>query len=175
MAAAPGKRVLRPETKGYVPKLMAAAIIAKHPEAFGFKAEEIEREAWSEYAEVEIPSATLLSVVAKAAGVSERDIIDLNPELRRSCTPPRKYTLKIPAAAHDTFAEAWPEIHAMMAKLSQRHVSPSTSTGTFPFGLRARCAGALCSPLRRSSFTYSREAPRCFAVAHTFRGFSVSK
>ena len=90
MAAAPGKRVLRAETKGYVPKLMAAAILAKHPEAFGFKAEEIERQSWTDYAEVEIPSATLLSVVAKAAGVTERDIIDLNPELRRSCTPPQE-------------------------------------------------------------------------------------
>ena len=42
MAAAKGRRALRAETKGYVPKLMAAAIIARHPEAFGFRPEEIE-------------------------------------------------------------------------------------------------------------------------------------
>jgi membrane-bound lytic murein transglycosylase D len=101
---------------------MAAAIIAKHPEAFGFKADEIERESWSEYAVVEIPSATLLSVVAKAAGVSEREIIDLNPELRRSCTPPRKYTLKIPAAAEPVFAEAWPEVHSRVRTTFAGHV-----------------------------------------------------
>ena len=122
MAAAPGKRVLRPETKGYVPKLMAAAILAKHPEAFGFKAEEIERQSWTDYAEVEIPSATLLSVVAKAAGVTERDIIDLNPELRRSCTPPRKYSLKIPSAAAPEFAEAWPEARSRVRTTFAGHV-----------------------------------------------------
>ena len=108
MAAAPGKRVLRPETKGYVPKLMAAAIISKHTEAFGFKAEEIEKQAWTDYQEVEVPNATLLSVLARAAGVEERAIVDLNPELRRACTPPHPYQLKIPAQTADTFAENWP-------------------------------------------------------------------
>jgi membrane-bound lytic murein transglycosylase D len=111
MAAAPGKgkkAILRDETKGYVPKLMAAAIITKHPEAFGFKAEEIEAESWTDYDEVEVPHATLLSVLARAAGVSEKEIIDLNPELRRACTPPRSYKVKIPKAQAATFAENWP-------------------------------------------------------------------
>jgi membrane-bound lytic murein transglycosylase D len=101
-------RVLRKETKGYVPKLMAAAIIAKHPGAFGFRAEEIDRDAWPEYEEVPIPNATLLAVIARAAGVTERDIVDLNPELRRACTPPRSYVLKIPKASVQEFARNWP-------------------------------------------------------------------
>jgi membrane-bound lytic murein transglycosylase D len=122
MAAVPGKRVLRAETKGYVPKLMAAAIVAKHPEAFGFTAEEIERQQWTDYAEVEIPSATLLSVIARAAGVTEKDIIDLNPELRRSCTPPRTYQLKIPAATAATFAESWPSVRAKVRTTFAGHV-----------------------------------------------------
>ena len=66
MAATPGRKVLRAETKGYVPKLMAAAIVTKHPEAFGFGADEIERQSWTEYEEVSIPSATLLTVIARA-------------------------------------------------------------------------------------------------------------
>jgi membrane-bound lytic murein transglycosylase D len=122
MAAAPGKRVLRPETKGYVPKLMAAAIIAKHPEAFGFRQEEIDRQSWTDYQEVEIPSATLLSVVARAAGVEERDLVDLNPELRRSCTPPRTYPLKIPAASAPAFTEAWPALSAKVRTTFAGHV-----------------------------------------------------
>jgi membrane-bound lytic murein transglycosylase D len=105
-----GRKVLHPETKGYVPKLMAAAIIAKHPEAFGFSPDDIEPQRWTEYQEVEIPSATLLSVVAEAADVSERALIDLNPELRRACTPPRPYKLKIPVEAAERFAAAWPSI-----------------------------------------------------------------
>jgi membrane-bound lytic murein transglycosylase D len=122
MAAAPGKKVLRPETKGYVPKLMAAAIVAKHPEAFGFREEEIERQAWTDYTEVEIPSATLLSVVARAAKVEEKELIDLNPELRRSCTPPRSYALKLPVEAAPAFAENWPELQAKVKTTFAGHV-----------------------------------------------------
>jgi membrane-bound lytic murein transglycosylase D len=122
MAAVPGKKVLRAETKGYVPKLMAAAIIVKHPEAFGFRPEEIEPLAWIDYQEVEIPNATLLSVIARAAGTTERELIDLNPELRRSCTPPRPYRLKIPATTAEAFARNWPEVRNKVRLTFAGHV-----------------------------------------------------
>jgi membrane-bound lytic murein transglycosylase D len=122
MAAVPGKRVLHPETKGYVPKLMAAAILSKHPRAFGFSDEEIERQSWTEYEEVKIPSATLLSTIAKAAGVTERELIDLNPELRRACTPPRPYALKLPKASAETFAESWPGMQPKVRLTFAGHV-----------------------------------------------------
>ena len=109
-------RVLKPETKGYVPKLMAAAIVAKHPEAFGFSREEIEAEAWREYEEVVVPRATELSFVAEAAGVDERQLLELNPELRRTCTPPRPYAMKIPRGRADAFAAAWPEVSERAAR-----------------------------------------------------------
>jgi membrane-bound lytic murein transglycosylase D len=122
MAATPGRRVLRAETKGYVPKLMAAAIIAKHPEAFGFGADEIEPQSWTDYREVLIREATLLSLVARAAGTSEREIIDLNPELRRACTPPRPYRLKIPRERAQAFAEAWPALEGKVRVTFAGHV-----------------------------------------------------
>jgi membrane-bound lytic murein transglycosylase D len=122
MAASKGRRVLRAETKGYVPKLMAAAIITKHPEAFGFREEEIERARWMDYEEVQIPSATLLSVIARAAEVSERDLIDLNPELRRACTPPRPYALKIPKGQAGTFAQSWPALQGKVLMTFAAHV-----------------------------------------------------
>jgi membrane-bound lytic murein transglycosylase D len=122
MASAPGKKVLRAETKGYVPKLMAAAIVSKHPQAFGFTDTEIEKQDWMDYEEVTIPSATLLTVIAKAAGVSEREILDLNPELRRSCTPPRPYDIKIPSDSADTFAANWPEIQPKIRLTFAGHV-----------------------------------------------------
>ncbi|HSN92756.1 MAG TPA: LysM peptidoglycan-binding domain-containing protein [Anaeromyxobacteraceae bacterium] len=103
-------RALRKETRGYVPKLMAAAILAKHTEEFGFRAAEIEKAAWIDYEEVEIPDATLLAVLARAAGIGERELIDLNPELRRACTPPRPYRLKIPKASVEKFAASWPTL-----------------------------------------------------------------
>jgi membrane-bound lytic murein transglycosylase D len=122
MAAVPGRKVLRAETKGYVPKLMAAAIVTKHPEAFGFKAEEIEAQRWDEYDEVTIPSATLLGVLAGAAGTSERQLLDLNPELRRACTPPAPYRLKIPKDKTDEFARGWPEVRGKVRMTFAGHV-----------------------------------------------------
>jgi membrane-bound lytic murein transglycosylase D len=122
MAATPGKKVLHPETKGYVPKLMAAAIIAKRPEAFGFRPEEIDPQRWTPYVEVQVPTATLLTVLAQAAEVSERELIDLNPELRRACTPPRPYKLKIPAAQAETFAARWPALEKKSRMTFAGHV-----------------------------------------------------
>ena len=111
-------RVLKSETKGYVPKLMACAIVAKHPEAFGFGKEEIEAERWQEYEEVTIPHATPLSAVAQAAEVPEKALLDLNPELRRTCTPPRSYSIKVPRGQADAFARNWPSVSEAAGKLA---------------------------------------------------------
>jgi len=88
-----------------VPKILAAAIIARHPEAFGFSAGELAPETWVEYEWVLIARATPLSRLAAAAGVSARALRELNPELRRAETPPRPYLLKIPRASAARFAE----------------------------------------------------------------------
>jgi membrane-bound lytic murein transglycosylase D len=108
-------RVLKAETKGYVPKLMAAAIVAKHPEAFGFGAEVVP-EAWTAYEEVLVPRATELSFLAAAAEVPEEALLQLNPELRRTCTPPRSYALKVPLGRAEAFARNWPELEQRAAR-----------------------------------------------------------
>jgi membrane-bound lytic murein transglycosylase D len=125
MQASKGRRILRAETKGYVPKLMAAAIITQHPEAFGFRHEEIEPERWIDYATVTVKDAAPLAMLAQAAGISESDLIDLNPELRRAATPPRAYQLKVPRDSVATFAERWPalEPHAHVAAFDGHVVS----------------------------------------------------
>jgi len=122
MAATKGRKILRAETKGYVPKLMAAAIIAKHPEAFGFTADEIDPETWTEYQEVEVREASLLSAIARAADVPERAVLELNPELRRACTPPRPYKVKLPREAAPVFAERWPELAPRARTTFEGHV-----------------------------------------------------
>jgi membrane-bound lytic murein transglycosylase D len=111
-------RVLRAETKGYVPKLMAAAIVAKHAAAFGFGRDEIVPERWQKYEEVSIPHATPLATVAAAAGVPEKALLDLNPELRRTCTPPRPYTIKLPDGQGQVFARNWPAAAEGAGKLA---------------------------------------------------------
>ncbi|MGZ6144190.1 MAG: lytic transglycosylase domain-containing protein, partial [Myxococcales bacterium] len=86
-------RTLRAETKHYVPKLIAAALIAKHPERFGFH---VDYEQAPEIEEVQVPDATDLHVIAKAAGITIEQVRDLNPELRRFCTPPGGWTVRLP-------------------------------------------------------------------------------
>src|SRR5207253_4877147 len=71
-------RTLRAETKHYVPKLIAAALIAKHPERFGFH---VDYEQPRAAEEVRVPDATDLHVVAKAADITFDDVRELN----RSC------------------------------------------------------------------------------------------
>ncbi|AKJ06531.1 membrane-bound lytic murein transglycosylase D [Archangium gephyra] len=100
---------LATETKHYVPKLIAAALIAKHPAAFGFSEDEFVYEQALAFDEVKITDATDLDVIARAAGVSVVDIQDLNPELRRWCTPPASaknpYVLRLPQGTAPRFAE----------------------------------------------------------------------
>jgi len=105
-------RHLRRETKGYVPKLMAAAIVTKHREAFGFGDDVVESLAWIETDEVQLNSSVLLEVVARAAGVEKRELMELNPELRRAVTPPRPFKLRLPKGSAETFAENWPSMES---------------------------------------------------------------
>jgi membrane-bound lytic murein transglycosylase D len=105
---------LAKETKHYVPKLIAAALVAKNPSAFGFSDEEFDYEQPLEFDEVELTDATDLDVVARAAGVNIQDVQDLNPELKRWCTPPAStkhpYKLRLPKGAGPRFVEGFKRI-----------------------------------------------------------------
>ncbi|HYV68022.1 MAG TPA: LysM peptidoglycan-binding domain-containing protein [Myxococcales bacterium] len=102
-------RTLRAETKHYVPKLIAAALIAKHPERFGFK---VDYESPWDADEVYIPDATDLHVIARTAGITIEQVRDLNPELRRFCTPPGGWTLRLPKGSKDAFAAEFAKLDA---------------------------------------------------------------
>ena len=87
---------LKPETKEYVPKLLAAAIIAKNPARYGFG--DIAYLTPIEYDTVTITSRTNLDLAAKLSGTTYEVLKELNPDLRHWCTPPNypDYQLKIP-------------------------------------------------------------------------------
>lgn len=102
-------RVLRRETRNYVPKLMAAALIARNPDRYGFG--DVERMAPLEHEEVTVPDATSLDVIARAAGTSEDRIELLNPQLRRHVTPPNERTrVRVPVGHATRFAANYAEI-----------------------------------------------------------------
>ncbi len=94
---------LKRETKNYVPLMIAAAVVAKDPEKYGFTG--IEYQEPLRYEKVKVPELTDLSHIAKACEISVEEIKDLNPELRRGVTPPNEpeYEIKIPFAKIDVF------------------------------------------------------------------------
>ena len=96
-------RYLKRETKDYVPQMIAAAIIAKDPERYGFT--DIEYQEPLRYEKVRVPELTDLSIIAEACETSPEEIKDLNPELRRGVTPPSEndYVIKIPFGKKDLF------------------------------------------------------------------------
>ena len=95
-------RYIRKETKNYIPKYMAATIIAKNPEAYGFSVTNTDTFA---YDEVLIGECTDLRLIARCAGTTYEAIKELNPELRRWVTPPdvKNYTIRLPKGTKETF------------------------------------------------------------------------
>jgi peptidoglycan lytic transglycosylase D len=95
-------RFIKPETKNYIPKYMAATIIAKNPEGYGFTAGS--RQPFK-YDEVTLEESADLRLIARCAECSYEEIKELNPELKRWVTPPHfdKYVLRIPPGKKDVF------------------------------------------------------------------------
>ena len=96
-------RYLKRETKNYVPQIIAAALVAKDPESYGFT--DIEYQEALCYDKVMVPEVTDLRLIARACETSLEEIKDLNPELLRECTPPgiSDYEVRIPCGKKDLF------------------------------------------------------------------------
>jgi len=98
-----GNRYFRRETRDYVPKLIAAALLAKEPVRYGFT----DLQAWSPlvYDSAVVSDAVGLDVVARLAGTTEDAIEELNPRYFRGVTPPdRRVWLRLPVGTADSVA-----------------------------------------------------------------------
>ncbi|MCG8467557.1 MAG: LysM peptidoglycan-binding domain-containing protein [Gemmatimonadetes bacterium] len=90
-------RLLRRETRDYVPKIIAAAIIGHHPERYGFG--DLQPQAPVDVEIVTVPDATSFDVLAEAAGTDQETIRELNPEYPQRVTPPgRAVSIRVPTA-----------------------------------------------------------------------------
>jgi peptidoglycan lytic transglycosylase D len=101
---------IRRETKDYVPKFIAASLIADSPEHYGF--DDLELHPPLSYETVTLQSPVDLEVAAECAETSVEVIRELNPELKRWCTPPdiREYSLRIPENKKEVFQEKLSQI-----------------------------------------------------------------
>ncbi len=88
-------RLIRRETKEYVPRFMAATIIARNPDRYGFSREVAEPH---QFDEAIISRTVHFHAIANATGIPYEELRLLNPELRRDATPPNNetYYLKVP-------------------------------------------------------------------------------
>jgi Transglycosylase SLT domain len=89
------------ETKNYVPQMIAATIIAKNPEKFGFTS--IPYLPPLQFDTVKVNEPTSLKAVSIAVNVPPEEISLLNPELRKGTTPPETFVLKIPKNSKELF------------------------------------------------------------------------
>jgi len=103
-------KYIKRETKDYVPKFIAASLIANSPHEFGF--EDLEYLPPLNYDTAILESPIDLEIAAQCAETSLEVIKELNPELKQWCTPPyiTGYLLKIPEGSEDIFFQNLSEI-----------------------------------------------------------------
>jgi membrane-bound lytic murein transglycosylase D len=103
-------KLLRHETRDYVPKLIAAAIIAKQPSRYGIATSPVQPFA---YDSLVVTDATGLDVVARLAGVSLGEIRDLNPQYLRLATPPgTESVIRLPPGTGQATASDYEQLPA---------------------------------------------------------------
>jgi membrane-bound lytic murein transglycosylase D len=93
------------ETKNYVPQMIAATIIAKNPEKFGFKNVPYLPPVNND--KVPVTETTSLTAAAVAVNVPAEEVAELNPELLRGITPPEtpNYMLNLPPKSKELFTK----------------------------------------------------------------------
>jgi membrane-bound lytic murein transglycosylase D len=103
-------RFLRRETKDYVPKLIAAARIAKEPGRYGFAITDAEPPT---YDSIIVPTMTGLDVIARLADTTVAAIRELNPQYLRLATPPgTSSVVRVPTGRGPATVAAYAELPA---------------------------------------------------------------
>ncbi|MCC6527717.1 MAG: transglycosylase SLT domain-containing protein [Polyangiaceae bacterium] len=87
------QRVLPSETSAYVPKIVAAALVANNLERYGFDDVRVLKP-WSA-SEMGVPPGTSLRMIARAADIGQDELRKLNPHLLGSVVPPGEGSYQI--------------------------------------------------------------------------------
>ncbi|MFH1020653.1 MAG: transglycosylase SLT domain-containing protein, partial [Pseudomonadota bacterium] len=110
------------ETKLYVPQLIAAIMIAKDPEKYGF--DSITYDEPLDYETVLVPRGTPIKAVALACHLPDEEILALNRHLSRAITPPSEadYPLRVPPGKSDLVAKNLPRVRPVTVTEFNDHV-----------------------------------------------------
>jgi membrane-bound lytic murein transglycosylase D len=106
-------KYLKAETKQYVPKIMALAIIGKNLKAFGFQ--DIDFHEPLDFEEIIVPPFTDLFTVAEKLAIDYDEIHRLNPEILRWFTSPHieQYPLRVPVGYAEKFEKCCRDVDLM--------------------------------------------------------------
>ena len=117
------KNALPQETINYIPKYIAAVMIAKNPERFGFKVNK-PNVIFPQGDIVYIDDAADISIIASAIDVPVDDIKILNPQLAQWVTPPSsiRYPLRVPEGKGEVFDKTFGSIPKEERVTFRRHV-----------------------------------------------------
>ena len=115
-------RYLRLETKRYVPKLIAAILISKNPEQYGFT--DINYEAPLAYETLRVGPGLSLDAVGLICNTNSKQIKQLNQELKTGRTPLNKshYEVQIPIGSSELAASNLPRLHSVVSTGYKTHV-----------------------------------------------------
>jgi membrane-bound lytic murein transglycosylase D len=125
------KGSFRAETDNYVPKLLAAAIIGKHPERYGFG--DVTREDPMDHETITVSANVGIDVLAQCADVTIDEFRALNPQLRRWALPPSpaRQLIHLPRNRTKKFLSALDKIPSDRRITHRRHtVKPGETLGT---------------------------------------------
>jgi membrane-bound lytic murein transglycosylase D len=121
-------KLLRRETKDYVPKLIAAAMIAKDPTRYGFAPLQ-PPDAGPQYDSLIVQGMTSFDVLARLADTTVAALRELNPQYLRLATPPNgTWIVRVPAGHGTAAAEAYAALPASHRVTFREHIVRSGET-----------------------------------------------
>ncbi len=150
------------ETREYVPRIMAAAVISTDPGRFGFDLPSAE-ETGQRYDVVTVPGVTRLSTLARRSGTTVADLRTANSDLASTATatPARNFPLYVPRGSGsrlaDTLAPSSPPPAARTA--ASRTAKPQPAAGRTTAS-RSASGGEAVEVVVRSGDTLSEIAER---------------
>jgi membrane-bound lytic murein transglycosylase D len=98
-------KLLKRETKDFVPAIHAAVLIGRDPGQYGFECNGTTT--FPEFDLVTVPPGTDLKKVAATTGISFQELLALNPTLIRGVTPPGKtWDVRVPSGTRESVVAA---------------------------------------------------------------------